>query len=480
MIVSAQPRGARQLEPKGETVTIEISQEIADRLVNAPSEALNVEIKRWINPSEPKGIAKIAIACMALRNRNGGYLVIGLDDDTLQPSTEGKPTDIRATFHIDVVQQIVSKYASVPFEVAVAFGNRDGSEFPVIAVGAGVTFPVAASKELAPDGKPLIRQHAVYFRTLNASGVPSSSPARHSDWRELVEICFENREADIGRFLRRHLGAAGAAAFMEQATPSGKLQLEDRAIEALNRNEERLKISLASQGLGHLYGAKGTWSALLLFDPPLPQDASLSDFLNTIAGANPSYTGWPVWLDSRGFQVEEFRPKVIDKAWEAQIISLDESWSGKHADFYRFDRVGELYLWRVLQDDLTDKVKAGTTLDPALTMYRVLEVLAVGLAFARAFGRGAETTLAFAFRWTKLQGRELDSWADRSRYISSHGKAAGDIADGYTELPADSPPEAIAPFAQAATRDLYELWDGWQYPLGAIEQQLERLLKRSL
>lgn len=156
-------------------MTVDISQEFADRLVNSPSEGLNVEIKRWIDPSEPSGIAKIAIACMALRNRNGGYLVIGLDNESMEPVDDGKPHNVRASFHIDIIQQIISKYASVAFEVAVAFAKRSEQEFPVIAIGSGVRAPVAASKELSLAGKPLIRQHAVYFRTLNASGVAGSS-----------------------------------------------------------------------------------------------------------------------------------------------------------------------------------------------------------------------------------------------------------------------------------------------------------------
>ena len=49
-------------------------------LVARPGEALNVEIKRWIDPSQPSGVAKIVKAAFALRNRNGGFLVIGIDD----------------------------------------------------------------------------------------------------------------------------------------------------------------------------------------------------------------------------------------------------------------------------------------------------------------------------------------------------------------------------------------------------------------
>lgn len=460
-------------------MSVSISQDLADHLVNAPSEGLNVEVKRWVDPTHPTGIAKIAIACMALRNRDGGYLVIGFDDNSLEPNNDGKPQDVRGTFHLDIVQQIVSKYASVPFEVAVGFGNRDGQEFPVIAVGNGVRAPVAASRELAVSGKSLIRQHAVYFRTLNASGVPSSSPARHSDWADIVDICFENREADIGRFLRRHLGVEGGVSFADLLSKTDNPSLRERSIKAIDRQEHRVEEALAAKGHGKLQAEKGSWSVLLNFDPPMPPDSPARDFLRIIGAANPQYTGWPVWLDSTGFREHSDRPALIDKVWEAIIIDVETNWI-RHADFYRYDRSGQFYLWRVLQDDLTDKVDSGTCLDPILMMYRILEALAVGLAFAKAFNRDETTTLAFVFRWSNLQARELVSWADRGRYISPHGKAMGNEAEGYVELPADTPPEAIAAYAFAATKDLFELWDGWQYPMQTIEQQLERLLKRNL
>ena len=58
-----------------------------DDLVARPSEGLPVEIKSWIDPTKPEGVAKIVRACLAMRNQNGGFLVIGLNNDTLQVET---------------------------------------------------------------------------------------------------------------------------------------------------------------------------------------------------------------------------------------------------------------------------------------------------------------------------------------------------------------------------------------------------------
>jgi hypothetical protein len=156
-----------------------------------------------------------------------------------------------------------------------------------------------------------------------------------------------------------------------------------------------------------------------------------------------------------------------------------ENWS-KYLDFYRFDPNGQFYLHRNLQDDTSDKVQPGTVLDPTLVMYRIAEVVAVGLAFARALNWQAEPiTLGFLARWTKLHGRTLASWANHEAYISPRGKASDDIAMGYTQLRSDTPPNAIAPAVQELVQPLFVLFDGFEMPRQSVEGWVQRLLERN-
>jgi hypothetical protein len=309
-----------------------IDQSRIDQLVTRPSESLNVEVKAWISPSDPSGVAEIVRACLALRNRNGGYLIIGFNDKTLQPELGNEPPDVRAAFHNDKVQGLISRYASDHFEVGVAFGMLDGREYPVIVVPEGVRTPIAAKADLIDNGKPLIRVGDVYFRTLAANGTASAAVARYQDWREIVEICFDNREADAGRFLRRQLGTQDVATlvaalkqlgFSESAPPKhGETvslvvaSLHDRAISLLDRGEQHFKQALTTRALDTNEQAvvdAGSWSVALIIDPPHTDKLPDQVFRSTIASSNPQYTGWPVWLDSSGFTDESARPKVTDK-----------------------------------------------------------------------------------------------------------------------------------------------------------------------
>jgi hypothetical protein len=136
---------------------------------------------------------------------------------------------------------------------------------------------------------------------------------------------------------------------------------------------------------------------------------------------------------------------VRDNAWEALIVSLEGGWS-KHVDFLCFIPRGEFYLWRILQDDVSDRVKPGKTLDPILAILRVAEAVLVGLAFAKALGWESEKTrLGFAFRWEKLKGRELEPWSNPLTTISSYGVAEDDEVTTFVELSLDTPASAIAP-----------------------------------
>jgi hypothetical protein len=51
-----------------------------------------------------------------------------------------------------------------------------------------------------------LRQNAVYVRTISNGRASSCEPVTAADWDKLMRICFDNREADVGRFMRRHLG----------------------------------------------------------------------------------------------------------------------------------------------------------------------------------------------------------------------------------------------------------------------------------
>jgi hypothetical protein len=455
-------------------------------LVNRPSESLSVELKRWIDPASHEGMSKIVRAVLALRNHGGGYLIVGFDNETLQPDVEHVLTDVQATFHIDKIQGLISRFSSDPFEIAVEFPVREGQVYPVIVVPPGVKTPVASKSDLFNGTSKLIATDDVYVRSLRANNTPSTTKAGWKDWPTIVEVCFDNREADIGRFLRRHLSGLKSETVREFAAVMAKgmepeTSVEDLLKEYLQEGTERFQKVNDERAVN--LPAHGTWEVGLLILGNVPAHSANRQFLNLLDSSNPDYTGWPVWLDSRGFTDDNARPYVFDGVWEAFIASVGTGLID-HVDFMRLDPRGRFYLRRALQDDISDRSQSPEplkVLDFGLPVIRSAEAIAVGIAFAKAMGCDAENTvLSFAFRWTRLRGRELGSWAQPGRYVSPGRKAYQDEVVVFVNVPLDTPLSALSEYVNQVVQPLYEVFDGFTLSKDVVEDLTRRLVDRKL
>ncbi|MEH2139449.1 MAG: ATP-binding protein [Nostoc sp.] len=461
------------------------NQDFFNNLVLNPSESLSVEIKRWIDPQSKEGMAKIAKASIALRNNDGGIFLIGFNNDG-SPDIQGAHQNPRESFHPDVIQSIASKFCSQSFEVKIHYLKKDGQEYPALEIPSGFITPVAAKAGLKDEqGKDLIKAHSVYVRSLNTNNTVSSSEPRCNDWERIINLCFENREADIGRFLRRHLGGVTPSLLHELASTIAQGIQPEESIEDILRcylqeSEERFNTVVKERSI--TLPKHGTSQVTLIIIGEVPLHFANEQFFNLLSFNNPKYTGWPVWLDSRGF-VDKDQPYVYNGAWEALIVSLDSGW-GRDIDFMRFDPKGKFYLRRALEDDMSVKNYAPppmTVLDFALPVIRTAEAIAAGIEFAKAMGCEPEKTqLAFAFKWTGLRGRRLSSWANQERSIYSQASAYQDEVLAFVNLPLETPRSALAQYVNQAVSPLFTIFNGFQLSIDVIEDLTRRLIERRL
>ncbi|WP_342360780.1 hypothetical protein [Terrarubrum flagellatum] len=476
-------------------------------LLSHPAESLQVEIKNWLDLSIEHGKEKLIRAIFAIRNRNGGFVLIGFDDKTLKADPYNFAEPVSAMYHVDKIQGLVSRYANEPFEVQVALRTSAAQEHPVVVVPTGVDAPVVVKSELrGKDGKQYLREGDLYFRSLKSNGTPSSGIIKPSDFRDLINICFENREADIGGFFRRQLGGVDLArlrtilgginlastppnadeavttSFLPGVTINRPKELFCDPKPLLEEGERRFKDALGRRDTENTFQKVEKSLAILttLALEPRKENAIVSkEFLNRIGSSNPNYTGWPAWLDSRFFSEEAHRAYVIENGWEEFISSLDGGWS-QHFEFLRFDPTGLFILRRVLQDDLSEKAVPGKSLDPSLMIYRVVEILAVGLIIAKASGWREEDTATFAFRWYNLGGRSLSSWANPRLFWGGSGKSHTPQAESCVRVPLSTAQEAVAPFVAQAVAPLFACFDGYEMPLASIETLTKKLIQRAL
>ncbi|HLG30789.1 MAG TPA: hypothetical protein VI387_11310, partial [Candidatus Brocadiales bacterium] len=292
------------------------------------------------------------------------------------------------------------------------------------------------------------------------------------------------READIGRFLRRHLSGVTPDLIREIITSTSEgivpeYTTEDLVRRYLHESKERYEEVIKDRNIN--LPDHGTWEVALLIIGEVPKHKADKDFLRLLDSCNPNHTGWPVWLISSSFTDTASRPYIYRGIWEAIIVSLNTELPN-HVDFMRLDPKGKFYLYRPLQDDISGNDRGPeplTLLDFGFPIIRTAEAIAVGMSFAEAMGCNKEKTLlAFAFRWKGLKGRELSCWARPERYISPGRRAYQDEVDVPIIVPLNTPSSAIHTFVNQAVQQLYAVFEGFSLGEGIVEELTLKLLER--
>ena len=270
-------------------------------------------------------------------------------------------------YHVDVVQSLVCKYSSYPFEVAVRFVERDGIKRPIICVASGVRTPVVAKGDLAVAGKLLIKDHGVYVRSLNANNRASTSEAKRGDWDRLIQIWMDNREADVARFIRRHLSDVNLPRIREVLGINANLRSDDDegpgAIHS-NFRQDGLDetLSIGTHAFNTIIKEKavklpdhGSFEVAVRIWGDMKKYSADQSFLNLLMASNPHYTGWPFWVDSRGFVDKSSSPYFSVGGVQALIVGLHGAWYDG-IDFWRAEPKGVFYHRRGLEDDVKARV----------------------------------------------------------------------------------------------------------------------------
>ncbi len=446
-------------------------------ILTAPREALDIELKRWLDPKSDEGKGKIAKGCMALWNSGGGLFIVGFDDKTGEPDIENAVADPQAVFHPDRIQAIVSEFAAPPFPVTVHFGRRDDQLYPVIEVSSGVRVPAAAKRDFFLGNKPVIKDHAVYVRSLGSNNTVSSSEPRRDDWERVVRTWLENREADIGAFVRRHLSGidlASLGALLGGPRPVLPPTALDRAVVLLDQGRGRFDAVVKERGLPppHL----GWREAAIVVDGLVPPNSPDEAFLQRLTVTKPRHSGWSPWVVAPAAGEDQY---VNDGGWESIIWHPEHEWL-PGLDFWRLDPQGEFYQLEALQDDFHEVrgVPRGTQLDFHLQVERVVEFVTAARSFARSMGcPEAGTSLACAFRWRGLKGRRLVSRRHPGSVRLRPAAVQDELVSTLT-VPLEVPPSALGPHVHEVLRPLFTLFGGAEFEATVIENLVRDIVAK--
>ena len=212
--------------------------------------------------------------------------------------------------------------------------------------------------------------------------------------------------------------------------------------------------------------------------------SSMMQFLDIVFIRQPHYTGWPPWVNSRGFRDTDSHPYITMAGCEAFILSSMNSSKDREVDFWRMEPAGRFYHLRTYEDDtsrsLIDRgVKPGTLLDFLLLISRTAEILGTVKSFAESLGcRSLDGHLELVFRWSGLKGREICCWVEPSRSLYG-SKAVDDVVVSKHTLLMDTPDNAIWSAVKKITQPVFDVF-GTAVDDSVIQEITNRTFDRSV
>ena len=433
-------------------------------LLENPTENLKTELKDWIDPDEDEAKAKIVKACLALRNLDGGVLLIGVSDKPRRRNAACPLEPVEETFEQEKIQRMVARYADPPFEIRVRHVPLDGIRYVAIEVPGGIQYPVMTKRGLTAkkDEKQcrLIKKKTIYVRTLRANGSASTAELTDEDVGELLERYSKNREARVER--------PGDDA--REREPDWEAAIQNLMDKGLERYDE-----LAAKR-GNI-PEHGSFEVGVVLERPGRAFDPTGEFLQTLMARHPYHTGSPMWWDSRASGNTESHPKVRGDRWEA-FIALPRDISDL-PDYWHLSGKGEFYERRAFRDDTTAGPSEEMDRDQAIL--RTAEAILVAMEFAKPFELPEDASLRMGFRWRGLVGRILSTRGDDRVFMLRQPQEARDNeAQSFVEIPSIAARDSVGGYVKAAVRPLFLKFNGVECSAGLIEKLMARLIARQI
>lgn len=431
----------------------------------SPSEALDFEVKQWLDLSDVEHQGLVAKSLIALENHGGGFLLFGYMEDSskkLVPDPN-RPASLKP-YLADSINSIIKRRAEPSFHAQVTLQRhpQTGEEYPLVRVTGTSKVPIRSDSS-TPKGA--LKENVYYIR---APGPESRTPVNAAEWDALLRRVVLNQREEIVALLRAFLPAGGDFGGL---TPPTEAEHLAGFVAAAVARWQQLNSSLdlkhpARIHLGHYhFGAR-------LIGTPKAIDAQ--DLIRANESAR-SYTGWPVFVT---LHQEQTRPKLVDGTIEAWIAQANYPDVG-HADFWRISPQGNLFLLRGYQEDSLDPQRGfgqpGSLFEATLPIWRLgeflLRVVELGASMSEP---GFE--VAVSCEWHGLKGRKLFVHNMR-RFLAGHYQSAQDDVRTDGEFSEAEIRELLPDVVEKLTKPLYAHFDFFVPPEAIYREELGEMMK---
>jgi transcriptional regulator with XRE-family HTH domain len=194
---------------------------------------------------------------------------------------------------------------------------------------------------------------------------------------------------------------------------------------------------------------------------------SLSAFLKILEEVRGNETGWPVWLWLPNRR--EMLPKPVGNTIECW---LNETGDDAHADFWRADPRGLMFLLRGYQEDSAQRIPPGAYLDMTLPVWRTGECLLHASRLAASLGA---PVVDFSMHWTGLRGRELSNELSQMRHIAPGRICAEQEVRTSVRVEAANIGDALPEIVRRLVAPLYERFDFFEPSNELYVEELTRM-----
>ena len=433
-----------------------------------PREDLSFEYKAWLDLGTNHGKATLAKAVIAMANADGGYIVIGYDEEGDALRSVPRP-DALCEITQDLVNGAVQRFVvpALHVRVDVVENARTGVRHPVVVVPSTATTPVMAVR----DCENVLRQTRVYARQ---PGPRSEEPRTVEEWRALLDRCVRRSRTTMLDAIR----AIVEGRVEEAGSETGPHDRLAAFVDAARKRHDEL---LDSTGLPPDASARlplGRYEIGFAFEGAAPAP-SLAELRRRIDEAHRvKLTGWPTFLVMTRRGLSPYAAEGGVEAWLGRPgIERFFGEDPAHSDFWRIVPEGMLYTRTGYDEDgVPDKADPGTAIDFTLPIWRVGEALLFARRLAATYNEVERITAKV--RWSGLKGRALRTMSETRMPMSydrmSHTAEVESALSVTPEQVDDNLPEVLWSFVAP----VYEVFDFYELPSQTVEQELERLMRR--
>lgn len=434
-----------------------------------PSEDLSFEYKTWLDLNTNHGKATLAKAVIAMANTEGGYVVIGYDEEENTLRSIPKPDQIRE-FTQDLVNAAVQRYVSPPLHVRmeVIENTRTAVRHPVVVVPSTAITPVMAMR----DCEGVLHQARVYVRQ---PGPRSEEPRTVDEWRILLDRCVQRSRSTMLDAIRSIVEGR-----VEERDPPPALQDSLAAFVTSSREQHEALLDAAElPDVAVARMPRGRYEIGFAFDggDSVP---SLANLRQKIEQAHRiKLTGWPSFLTMTR---QEMAPYVSGQGIEAWIgrPSVDRYFDEDpaHCDFWRITSEGLLYTTTGFDEDgIPDQVEPGMAIDLTLPVWRIGEAVLFARRLASEY-EGVEG-IATRVRWSGLEGRTLRTINGNRAPMSYDRTSRTPEAESSLMMTLAQIDDNLPEILHTLLAPFYEVFDFYELPRVIVEQELGRLMRQN-